>query len=126
MKNSLRILSMILAVVMILGSVSVAAYAADYKGNDTNIMNSLQFDDVNSAVYSSQQYATMCLDALDKLLAEANLDVDIYIGRLNGTNVDNLLGSVNSLWDSVGGLVNLGILGDAGLLDLIAIANTHR
>ena len=117
---------MILAVVMILGSVSVAAYAADYKGNDTSIMNSLQFDDVNSAVYSSQQYATMCLDALDKLLAEANLDVNIYIGRLNGTNVDNLLGSVNSLWDSVGGLVNLGILGDAKLLDLSAIANTHR
>ncbi len=135
MKKSLRIISLVLTVVMILGSVSVAASAApnswDSKGYKTyRIQNGagLTFDDANQPNYTTDQYASMALDEVDRMLAEEQLVVDIYIGTLNLSSVDGTVQSVNSLLDSVGNLLDLGLLGVASELKKAtpAIANTKR
>lgn len=122
MKKSLRILSLVLAIVMIAGSMSVmgSAYTA-YRGND--VKNSLKYDDVDTASLSIDQYASMALDEIDRMLAEENLVVDIYIGELNLSDVDTTLSSVVSVVKSVGTLLNTGLLGTRAplLLSLIHI-----
>ena len=76
MKKSLRILSLVLAVVMIFGTMSVmgSAYSA-YKGDGVT----LQYDDVDIPSFSVDQYASMALDEVDRMLADAQINVDIYI-----------------------------------------------
>ncbi len=131
MKKSLRVISLILSVVLVMSTLTVMGYArADYKGNNSTLLNpnnanGLKFDDVDTAVYSTEQYATMALDRLDQLLAELNLNLEIpIIGNLNLTSIDSTIANVKSLWQGVSGLLNS--LGDASLLDLSAIQNTAR
>lgn len=113
MKKSLRILSLVLAVVMIMTSASVAGSAYEaYKGTGANIT----YDDVNSAVYTTEQYASMALDEVDRLLDANAMVLDIYVGTLNISSIDGTLASVISLLSSVSSLLDAGILGDAALL----------
>lgn len=135
MKKSLRIISLVLTVVMILGSVSVAASAAPnswdangYATYRTQNGSGLTFDDANQPNYTTDQYASMALDEIDRMLAEEQLVVDIFIGTLNLSSVDGTVQSVNSLLDSVGNLLDLGLLGVASELTKAtpAIANTKR
>lgn len=118
MKKSLRILSMVLAVVMIFGSMSVMASAyAKYKGNDITTSD-VGFDDVDIPTFTVDQYASMALDELDRMLAKANLDLDIYIGRLSLTSVDGTVKSINDLLGSaaVQNLLDAQLLGDAAAI----------
>lgn len=129
MKKSLRVLALVLAVVMTLscGSVAASAYNSNYKGNPATIKNSVTYDDVNSAVYTTEQYAEMALDEVDRLLDSLGLGViDIYVGTLALTDIDGTLASVRSLFAQVGTLLSAGILGDAALLNIDAINNTSR
>ena len=114
MKKSLRVLSLVLSVVMIFSCVSVGASAASYKGTADDA-KSITYDDVNSAVYSTEQYAEMALDEVNRMLEEANLGVlDVFVGKLDLSNVDNALAGVVSL---VSGLSSLkDNLGDAAIL----------
>lgn len=132
MKKSLRILSLILSVVMIMGSMSLIANAytmnngrATYRTQDGT--GGLVFDDTNDPVYDVHQYATMALDEIDRMLLAANLGtLDIYIGTLELESVDGAIASVRSLYNSVSSLLNVGVLGDASLLDISAIQTTAR
>lgn len=109
MKKSLRILSLVLAVVMVMGSMSVLASAyAPYRGDPSSI--TLNYDDVDIPSFSVDQYASMALDALDKLLAEKHLVVDIYIGTLDLSSVNGTVQSVKQLIAKVENI--LGLLGD--------------
>ncbi len=126
MKKSLRILSLVLAVVMIFGTMSVmgSAYSA-YKGDGVT----LQYDDVDIPSFSVDQYASMALDEVDRMLADAQINVDIYIGKLNLSSIDGTVASINELLDQVSGLVTSGVLGHAQkLVDAVnnSIANTSR
>lgn len=127
MKKSLRVISLVLAIVMIAGSMSVLGYCrSEFRTQDGS---GLTFDDVNTPVYSTEQYATMALDELDRMLNKEKLSLDIYIGKLDLMSVDGTITSVNELVGpngSVKNLLNLGILGDAALLDVSAIASTKR
>lgn len=114
MKKSLRILSLVLAVVMVMGSMSVLASAyAPYRGSGVT----LSYDDVDIPTFSTDQYASMALDALDKLLAEKHLVVDIYIGTLDLSSIDGTVTSVKQLIASVESILNL--LGDGSKLKTI-------
>lgn len=129
MKKSLRIFSLVLAVVMIFGSVSIAASAWDANGHTTYRSQTgagLTFDDVNDPVYSVDQYASMALDELDRMLAKADISVYIYIGTLDLKSIDGTIASVKSLYASVGQLLTLGLLDDASMLDISAVNNTKR
>lgn len=125
MKKSLRILSLILAVVMMMGSLSVLGSAGSYagthgkspyKGNGT-IKNNLEYDDVNKPVYTLDQYATMALDEVDRMLVDAELGViDVYLGTLELESVDGTVTSVAALIDTVKDLATSGLLGDGKYL----------
>lgn len=111
MKKSIRILSFLMAFAMLLGSFTVmgSAYQA-YKG--TAIKDS--YNDVDSPVFTTEQYASMALDELDRMLAKEKMVVNVYIGTLDLSSVDGTLDSVKSLLSSVSSL--LALLGDASTL----------
>ena len=111
-----------MAFAMLIGSFSVmgSAYEA-YKG--TAIADS--YNDVDSPELSTEQYASMALDELDRILAKEKMVVNIYIGTLDLSSVDTALDSVKSLLTSVSTLLPL--LGDASVLpDLIGPIETVR
>jgi hypothetical protein len=114
MKKSLRVLSLVLAVVMIFSCVSVAA-SATYRGSASAVKSAVTYDDVNTAVYTTEQYAEMALDEVDRMLTEANLGViDIYVTTLDLSSIDGALAGIESALKSVDSL--LGYLGDAAAL----------
>ncbi len=129
MKKSLRILSLVLAVVMMMSSLSVLGSAfgendgySAYRGDNAN----LNYDDANAPVYTIDQYASMALDEIDRMLVDADLGViDIYVGTLELESVDGTVTSVSSLLKTVDGLLSAGLLGDAGQLATAAKALTQ-
>ena len=111
MKKSTRILAILMAFVMLIGSFSVmgSAYQA-YKGDTI----ASQYNDVDAVDFTPEQYASMGLDELDRILAKEKILLDIYIGKLDLSSVNTTLTSVHSLVSSVQSLLPL--LGDAANL----------
>ena len=106
MKKSIRILSLLMAFAMLIGSFSVmgSAYEA-YKDS------AVSYNDVDAPEFTTEQYASMALDELDRMLLKEKIELDIYIGKLDLGSVDTTLASVVSLVASVQNLLPL--LGDA-------------
>ncbi len=106
MKKSIRILSLLMAFAMLIGSFSVLGNAyAPYKDS------AVKYNDVDAPEFTSEQYASMALDELDRMLLKEKMELDIYIGKLDLGSVDTTLASVVSLVASVQNLLPL--LGDA-------------
>lgn len=119
MKKSTRILSLLMALMMLLGTFSVLGSAyQEYKGTAVN------FDDIDAATFTTEQYASMGLDEVDRMLAEEQLSVYIYIGTLDVTSIDNAVASVESLLDSVSAL--LAMLDDAKNLSIESLRGKRR
>ena len=108
MKKSTRILAILMAFAVLMGSFSVmgSAYQA-YKGESIKG----QYNDVDAVDFTLEQYASMGLDELDRMLAKEKIVLDVFIGTLNLGSIDTTLDSVNSLVSSVESLLPL--LGDA-------------
>ncbi len=111
MKKSTRILAILMAFAMLLGSFSVmgSAYQA-YKGDAIKD----QYNDVDAVEFTLEQSASMALDELDRMLAKEQMVVDVFIGTLDLSDVNTTLRSVLSLVSSVETLLPL--LGDAASL----------
>lgn len=108
MKKSIRILSILMAFVMLIGSFSVmgSAYQA-YKGEA--IANS--YDDVDKPVFTLEQYASMGLDEVDRMLAKEQLNLDLFgLLQLNLTSINATIISVEQFLET--GDVLLDMLGD--------------
>lgn len=129
MKKGKRILSFLMAIVIMSSFLGVAASAkAEYK--DAAIADS-QYDDFDKPSFTLNQLSSMVLDYVDKMLAEANADGSLIIdlsvlGELN-------LGSIDSALDDIYGLLNgaaftlfKGLLGDLKDLKKDAIASARR
>ena len=127
MKKAKRILSFLMAIVIMSSVLSVAASAkAEYK--DAAIS---QYDDFDKPSFTLNQLSSMVLDYVDKMLAEKNADGSLIIdlsvlGELN-------LGSIDSALDGIYGLLNgaaftmfKGLLGDLKDLKKDAIASARR
>ncbi len=115
MKKSTRILSILMAFVMLIGSFSVmgSAYQA-YKG--TVIAD--QYNDVDAPEFTLEQYASMALDELDRMLAKEQMKLDLLgMLKLDLTSVDATIGSVLSFLETGAALITM--LGDASSLDSI-------
>lgn len=115
MKKSIRILSILMAFAMLIGSFSVmgSAYQA-YKG--TAIAG--QYNDVDTPAFTIDQYASMGLDELDRLLAKEQIKLDLLgMLSLDLTSVDATIGSVLSFLETGSALISM--LGDASTLDAI-------
>ena len=121
MKKTTRILAILMAFAMLLGSFTVmgSAYEA-YKGKA--IENS--YNDIDVPVFSTEQHASMALDELDRMLAKEQIYLNIYIGELDLASVNQTIASVESLLGKVSTLLPL--LGDAASLDITAIKGNKR
>ncbi len=108
MKKSTRILAILMAFAMFLGSFSVLGSAYDaYKGDAIKE----QYNDVDKVDFTLDQYASMGLDEVDRMLAKEQLVLDVFIGKLDLASIDTALKSVSELVSSVSAL--LPMLGDA-------------
>ncbi len=121
MKKSTRILTILMACVMLFSSFTVvgSAYQA-YK--DDAIANS--YDDVDAATFTLEQYASMALDEVDRMLAKEQISLNIYIGTLDMGSISGTIASVENLLESVSTLLPL--LGDAQDLSIAALEGDRR
>ena len=123
MKKMKRLLAVILASLLILSSATAAASA--YKYDSYKDEKLTQYDFTDSAVLTTEQYASMLLDYADEALAKENITMDLSIlGSLDATSIDNALSSVYKLIDSNGAILNLA--GDLKHVKVSAIKDARR
>ena len=123
MKKMKRLLAVILASLLILSSATAAASAYKYDSYKDGKLTKYDFTD--SAVLTTEQYASMLLDYADEALAKANITMDLSIlGKLDATSIDNALSSVYKLIDSNGAILNLA--GDLKHVKVSAIKDARR
>ena len=118
-----RLLAVILASLLILSSATAAASAYKYDSYKDGKLTKYDFTD--SAVLTTEQYASMLLDYADEALAKANITMDLSIlGKLDATSIDNALGSVYKLINSNGAI--LWLAGDLNSVDVSHIKDARR
>ena len=118
-----RLLAVILASLLILSSATAAASAYKYDSYKDGKLTKYDFTD--SAVLTTEQYASMLLDYADEALAKANITMDLSIlGKLDATSIDNALSSVYKLINSNGAI--LWLAGDLNDVKVSAIKNARR
>ncbi len=115
MKKSIRILSILMAFAMLIGSFSVmgSAYEA-YKGDAI----AGKYDDVDKPVFTLEQYASMGLDEVDRMLAKEQIELDLFgLLYLDLTSIDATIGSVKTFIETSDVLLDM--LGDLKTLPSI-------
>jgi len=118
-----RLLAVILASLLILSSATAAASAYKYDSYKDGKLTKYDFTD--SAVLTTEQYASMLLDYADEALAKANITMDLSIlGKLDATSIDNALSSVYKLINSNGAI--LWLAGDLNDVKVSAIKDARR
>ena len=123
MKKMKRLLAVILASLLILSSATAAASAYKYDSYKDGKLTKYDFTD--SAVLTTEQYASMLLDYADEALAKANITMDLSIlGKLDATSIDNALSSVYKLINSNGAI--LWLAGDLNDVKVSAIKDARR
>lgn len=126
MRQSKKLLSVLLAITMVFSIVAVSASATASPWKDSAIEN--QYNNQDKPVLTTQQYATAALDEVDRMLAKEEMKFtqdDILVGELDLTSIDAALNSVvtlvnGSLWQQFKGM-----LGDLYNLSITALS-THR
>ena len=115
-----RLLAVILASLLILSSATAAASAYKYDSYKDGKLT--QYDFTDSAVLTTEQYASMLLDYADEALAKENITMDLSIlGSLDATSIDNALSSVYKLIND-----NSGILWMAGDLNKVEVGMLEK
>ena len=116
-----RLLAIILASLLILSSATAGASA--YQAYKDDALTKYDFTD--TAVLTTEQYASALLDYADKALAKANIKMDLSIlGSLDATSIDNALSSVYKLIN--GNSAILWMAGDLDDVNVSAIKSTRR
>ncbi len=131
MKKSTKLLSVLLAVLMIFSSMSVmaSAYTKEYKTSEAvKALNG--YNEIDTVTRLSVDVrADMILDWLDEMLAGLNIKQDLSIlGTLDATSIDSAL---NSIVEIVGGSTfgfagGIGLLGDLKNLNINAVKTYRR
>ena len=121
MKKMKRLLAIILASLLILSSATAGASA--YQAYKDDALTKYDFTD--TAVLTTEQYASALLDYADKALAKENITMDLSIlGKLDATSIDNALSSVYKLINGNSGI--LWMAGDLNDVKVSAIKSTRR
>ena len=116
-----RLLAIILASLLILSSATAGASA--YQAYKDDALTKYDFTD--TAVLTTEQYASALLDYADKALAKENITMDLPIlGKLDATSIDNALSSVYKLIN--GNKIILWMAGDLNSVNVDAIKNPRR
>ena len=108
MKQSTKLLSLVLALVMAFGCFSVVASA------EAVTRDSATYDSVDDAILTPTQVATIVVDLVDDMLLGANIKtMDLSIlGQLRMDSVDHIIADVSSLRGSAAWTFGNGLLGD--------------
>lgn len=121
MKKMKRLLAIILASLLILSSATAGASA--YQAYKDDALTKYDFTD--TAVLTTEQYASALLDYADKALAKENITMNLSIlGKLDATSIDNALSSVYKLIN--GNKIILWLAGDLNSVNVDAIKNPRR
>lgn len=116
-----RLLAIILASLLILSSATAGASA--YQAYKDDALTKYDFTD--TAVLTTEQYASALLDYADKALAKENITMDLSIlGKLDATSIDNALSSVYKLIN--GNKIILWMAGDLNSVNVDAIKSPRR
>ena len=116
-----RLLAIILASLLILSSATAGASA--YQAYKDDALTKYDFTD--TAVLTTEQYASALLDYADKELKKANITMDLSIlGKLDATSIDNALSSVYKLIN--GNKIILWMAGDLNSVNVDAIKSPRR
>lgn len=91
-----KVTSVLLAVLMVFGSMSVLASASRSDYLDESIIN--QYNSIDKAELTTEQQATLILDELDVMLTKEEIVLDIpLIGTIDLTSVDAAMDSIYNL-----------------------------
>ncbi len=128
MKKSTKLLSVILAILMIFSSLSVASFAAKANYKTVAELEALDAYDSYGQVtrLSTEERMSILFDTLDLILAKANINMGTVVNTMgikitiNLTSIDNACASVDTLKSSLSGgtastakaLLDLGIVED--------------
>ncbi len=121
MKQSTKLLSLVLALIMAFSCMSVIGNAGLVKGQ-------VAYDVIDDADLSPEQVADIIMDLLDQLIADGDMsDLDLSIlGTVRMDSLDHIIGDFYSLYDSGWWTIGKGLLGDVGDLDLDNLNDTQR
>ncbi len=119
MKKSKKLLSVLLAITLIFGSISVGVSAAYAPYLNDALVDGDNYNTIDQVTLTEAQQASLLLDKVDRALADAAISIDIpLIGTLNMTSVDNAL---NSIYNVTGNW----LFGSATVGDLVVL-ETYR
>lgn len=118
-KKSKKLLSVLLAITLIFGSISVGVSAAYAPYLNNALVDGDNYNTIDQVTLTEAQQASLLLDKVDRALADAAISIDIpLIGTLNMTSVDNAL---NSIYNVTGNW----LFGSATVGDLVVL-ETYR
>lgn len=124
MRQSKKLLSILLAMIMVFSSVSVIANArAEW------LDSAVSYNGFDKPVLTTEQYATAALDEVDRMLAEEEIiltEEEIFVGTLDATSVDNALDSVNTILNGTLWTKFNSLLGDLKNLNISALNKRRR
>ena len=108
MKQSTKLLSLVLALVMAFSCASVF-------GNAALVKSEVKWDNIDDARLTAEQVADLALDLVDNDLLAGIEPIDLSIlGKLRLNSIDNIFKDVTKLRDSIAWSIGSGLLGDLG------------
>lgn len=126
MKQSKKLLSLVLAIILMFGTVSVVANAALVKSDVT-------YDVIDNAALTPEEVADLALDMVDadvmpSLNKKEPLEVDLLVTEISirTDTIDHLLYDLYDLYSGTTWALAKGVLGDVGDLDLSMLKNVQR
>ena len=120
MKQSTKLLSCLLALVMAFSFVGVIGNAALAQGD-------VKYDIIDDAQLTPEQVADLALDLVDNDLLAGMDTIDLSIvGELRLDSLDHIAADIDSLTSGFIWGIGKGLLGDIGDLDFDAIAGIKR
>ncbi len=127
MSNAKRFLSVILAIVMMCSTLVIGANAAYTAYKDSAIVD--QYNALDKAVLTTDQYASAALDEIDRMLTKEQLKFtreDIIVGDIDLTSVDAAMDSVYAIVNGALFSSLKGMLGDLQNLNADAFATEAK
>ena len=120
MKQSTKLLSLALALIMALGCLSVI-------GNAALVKSEVSWDIIDDADLSPEQVADLALDLVDNDLLAGMEPIDLSIvGTLRLDSVDHIAADIDDLTSGFVWTIGKGLLGDLGDMNFDAIAGKQR
>lgn len=120
MKQSTKLLSLVLALVMAFSCMTVI-------GNAALVKSEVAWDNIDDANLSAEQVADLALDLVDNDLLAGMEAIDLSIlGQLRLDSIDHICADISDLTGGIVWGIGKGLLGDLGDMDFSPIKNKSR